>query len=293
MNVSEFCKYTNLHPQTIQNYIAKFRNTMKANVDLQEEISPWQQAKLCKEFPDHRKLAIITCDEDENFRVDWIGAWNGRLRKAGERTFSGSYKKAMKELQKPDRPEGFDSYPSRDAIREEMTKQTEDHKQALIDKGRVHEDGSIQTDAELAATQDKTSLPLPLGRRPDEPVMLKKKTPAPRPEVVPELGETVEAEPDPTMLTNQSKNLLAEDKKMSEELARLEGKSHKPSAPLDLFPIEDFDEVVEKEEQKEIEPVEMPIPIVVKPKKVEATKKKKAKVTKKKTIKQGVVSNAE
>ena len=133
-----------------------------------ETIAPGQQRLLSQHFPDHKKTITITCDEDDNMTIQYVGAWDGRIYRAAARKFEGSYKKAMRNMQKLDRPEGFVSYPNREDIQKERAQRAEAHKQSLIDKGRLHPDGSIQSDAQLAETLEKTSLPLPIGQDPSK-----------------------------------------------------------------------------------------------------------------------------
>ena len=166
MNISEYCKATGLHAPTVQSYIAGLRQISRVNVDMKEELAPGQQKLLSDQFPDHKKIITITCDEDENVTIRYIGGWNGRIYRAAARKFEGSYKKAMRNLQHVDRPEGFVSYPKREEIQEERAQRAEAHKKALMAKGRLRPDGSLQTDTQLAETLDKTSLPSPIGQAP-------------------------------------------------------------------------------------------------------------------------------
>lgn len=177
MNLSQFCRELDLHAATIQKHIADQRQTSKANIKMTEELTPAEQRELSKAFPNHTKVIKITCVNDEDFVVQYLGDWDGKLVRAADRAYAGSYKKEKKTLQKPDRPEGFSSYPTREEIRDEKIARVAKHAEMLKNKGRLDDEGNIISDTEFAMQADAVSLPLPRSAQAPEVAKIKSLTP--------------------------------------------------------------------------------------------------------------------
>lgn len=177
MTLSQFCRELDLHAATVQKFIADQRETSKANIRMTEELTPGEQRELAKAFPNHTKVIKITCVNDEDFTVQYLGDWDGRLVRAADRAYAGSYKKEKKTLQKPDRPEGFTSYPTREEIRDDKIAKAEKHKELLKAKGRLDDEGNIISDYEFAQRADAVSLPLPRSTQAPEVQKIKSLAP--------------------------------------------------------------------------------------------------------------------